>query len=139
MLTKRLTRNIFLLIFPFLVMVLVNEVYRFKVADPPYQFNGVKAINSDIKYPDKCSWVAHQNTNYCKIHHVKILKRYLKLTDILYFNIIRLLHATGGYKMANIFFLVFLFPLIMWFSLIKILDYYILIKKLKKGSQNNER
>ena len=138
MLTKRLTRNIFLLIFPFLIMVFVNEVYRFKIADPPYQFNGVKAINSDIKYSDKCSWVAHQNTSYCKTHHVKFIKRYLNQTDIIYFSIIRLLHATGGYKMGNIFFLVFLFPLIMWFSLIKILDYYFLIKKLKKRNLNNE-
>ena len=130
----RLTRNIILLLLPYLIMILVNESVRPTIKEKPYQINGITAINSNLRTIDKCTWAAHSDTSYCKEHHVKFLKPYYGITDRLYFGVISLLHATGNYGAANIILLVLLFPLIMWYSLVKIFDYTIAIRKLKKKS-----
>ncbi len=125
-------RNICLLLLPYIIMVVINESYRSLITEKPYSAYGFTAINSDLKSPHKCSWIAHSNTSYCKQHHVKFLKDYFHITDKIYFGAIQALHSTGNYGAANIMFLVILFPLIMWYSLIKIIDYTIAIRKLKK-------
>lgn len=114
-------------------MIIVNESVRPNVKETPYQIKGVTAINSNIRTPDKCTWAAHSDTSYCKEHHVKFLKPYFGITDVVYFGIIGLLYATGNYGAANIIFLVILCPLIMWFSLVKIFDYITEIRKLNKA------
>lgn len=128
----RFTRNLFLLLCPYLVMILINEAVRPSIKEPPYQSHGITTINSNLRLQDKCTWVAHNNTNYCKEHHVKFLKPYYIITDPIYFGVISLLRSTGNYGAANIVLLVILFPLIMWYSLVKIIDYWIEIRRLKK-------
>lgn len=128
----RFIRNLLLLLAPYLIIILVNESVRPTIKEVSYQLKGVSAINSNQRTPHKCTWAAHSDTNYCKKHHVKFLNNYLKETDKVYFGIINLLHSTGNYGVANIIFLVILFPLIIWYSLIKIIDYWIEIKHLKK-------
>jgi hypothetical protein len=128
----RFKRNLILLLLPYLVIILINESVRPTIIEKPYQILGLTFINSNLRKPDKCTWVAHNDTNYCKKHHVKYLKNYLEKTDVVYFGIIKLLHSTGNYGAANIIFLVILFPLIMWYSLVKIIDYWFEIKHLKK-------
>ena len=130
----RLLRNTILLLLPYLIMILVNETVRPNIKEKPYTALVITAINSNVRTPDKCTWAAHSDTSYCKEHHVKFLKPYYQITDGVYFGIIGLLHSTGNYGAANIILLVILFPLIMWFSLVKIFDYNIAIRKLKKKS-----
>lgn len=113
---------------------MINESVRPTIKETPYQINGITAINSNLRTLDKCTWAAHSDTSYCKEHHVKFLKPYYGITDRLYFGVIGLLHATGNYGAANIILLVLLFPLIMWYSFVKIFDYAIAISKLKKKS-----
>lgn len=129
----RFKRNLFLLLAPYLIIIVINESVRPMIKDKPYKVFGRTFMNSNLHKLEKCTWVAHNDTNYCKEHHVKYLKNYLEQTDIAYFGVIRLLHATGNYGAANIIFLVILFPLIMWYSVVKIIDYWLEIKRLKKG------
>ena len=133
MITKRLLRNITVLLLPYLIMVGINEYVRPQIKETPYTAFKVSAINSVIRTPAKCSWICHNDTNYCKTQHVKFLKSSAGFTDLLYFGAIGLLQATGNYGGANIIFLVTLFPLLMWFCLIKCIDYSIEIRTLKKS------
>ncbi|WP_310991016.1 hypothetical protein [Aequorivita marina] len=128
----RFSRNLLLLLLPYLLMIVINEAYRPTIKEKPYSANGVTAINSDIRMPDKCSWAAHNDTSYCKEHHVKFLKNYFFITDLMYFGVITALRVTGNYGAANIIFLVILFPLFIWYSLVKVIDYSIEIRNLKK-------
>ena len=130
----RLARNIILLLLPYLLMIVVNEAYRPTIKEKPYSAHGITAINSNIRTPKKCTWAAHSDTKYCEQHHVKYLKNQLESTDKIYFGAIGALRSTGNYGLANIAFLVVLFPLIIWFSLVKIIDYAIAIRNLKKGN-----
>ncbi len=128
---KRWIRNLILLIIPFLVMVLVNEFTRPRIKENRHNKQGISAINSATKTTTKCSWICHNDTNYCKENHVKILGNYFQYTDPVYFGIIKSLKSTGNYGLANIVFLVILFPLFMYFLLIKSLDLQREIKALK--------
>lgn len=125
-------RNIGLLLLPYVLMIIINEAYRPTIKETPYAMGGFTAINSNIRTPDKCTWAAHSDTNYCKQNHVKFLKNHFQLTDKIYFGAIEALRSTGNYGAANIVFLVVLFPLIIWYALVKIIDYSIEIKTLKK-------
>lgn len=128
----RLFRNLILLFLPYLLMIIINESYRFIIKDKPYSLQGITAINSDIRTPKKCTWAAHSDTNYCKQNHVKFLNNHFDLTDKIYFGAINALRSTGNYGAANVVFLVLFFPLIIWFSMVKIIDYIVEIKALKK-------
>lgn len=132
----RKLRNIGLLLLPYLIMIIINEAYRPTIKETPYQLYGLKAMNSNVKSLDKCTWIAHSNTNFCKQHHVKFLKNHFEITDPIYFGVIDLLRSTGNYGAANIIFLVILFPLIIWYALIKIIDYGIAIRRIKKKISN---
>ena len=68
-------------------------------------------------------------------HHVKITKPYLKYTNPIYFGAIGALKSTGNYGLANIVFLVLLLPLWMFYFLVKSIDKFIEIRKLKKWKQ----
>lgn len=125
-------RNIGILITPFLLMIVINEIVRPTIREKPYTIKGIKAINSDIKDPEKCTWICHDNTNYCKENHVTFLKPYLGYTDDLYFGVIGMLKSTGNYRAANIIFLVVLVPLLIWFFFIKSLNIQDEINKLSK-------
>lgn len=130
---KKYIRNITILIFPFLLMVIINEVVRPTIKERPYSSHGITAINSANKIVYTCTWVCHNNTNYCKVNHVKFLKKYFIYTDKIYFGTINLLKTTGNYGLANIIFFVIIIPLFIWLLLIKSLNIQDEINKLKKG------
>jgi len=129
---KIFTRNIFILIIPFIIMIITNEFYRFNIKERPYSIYGVKTLNSVKHIPNKCSWVCHNNTEYCKAKHVKYLKPYYGITDVLYFCTIKALRKTGNYSAANIIFLVLIFPFSILYFIIKSLNIQDKIRKLSK-------
>ena len=125
-------RNALILIAPFLFMVVINEFVQPKIHEKPYSAAGLTAQNSAEYMPDKCSWVCHNNTVYCKKYHAKYLKPYYGITDAFFFGVISLLASTGNYGAANIIFLVFLFPLTILYFLIKSINLQDEIRKLSK-------
>lgn len=129
---KRFIRNILILISPFMLMVLVNEVARVKIKEQPYTAHGITAINSSKLLTEKCTWACHNNTQYCKIHHVKYLKPFYPFTDFFYYGVIASLASTGNYAAANIILLVFLFPITILYFIIKSLNKQDDIRKLFK-------
>ncbi|MHA8092364.1 hypothetical protein V7S78_07565 [Aquirufa regiilacus] len=125
-----IVRNLAIIIFPFLTMILVNEYIRKNIAKSNYSIHGVNTINSAKYIPTQCSWACHNNTAYCKKEHVKYLKGYYKLTDIFYFGMISALKSMGNYALANIFILVFLIPCSFLYFWIKSLEIQDKINKL---------
>jgi hypothetical protein len=128
----RALRNIIILFLPYMIIILVNELVRSTIKENRHIIYGIKAINSNERIKEKCTWIAHETTAYCKKNHVKFLNQSIKITDKLYFGIINILHSTGSYRYANIFILVLIFPLIIWFSLVKTMNYSIELLKVKK-------
>ncbi|MGB1241594.1 MAG: hypothetical protein ACPG49_03675 [Chitinophagales bacterium] len=128
---KRQIRNTAILLLPFLMMIIINELVRPTIAEKPTNINGVAAINSALQTPSKCSWICHNSTNYCKKHHVKLMDDYFEYTDPIYWGFIGLLKSTGNYGLANIALFVVLLPLLMYFLLIKSIDLQSEIKKLQ--------
>ena len=129
-----------ILILPFLGMIMINELVRLKTNEEGYTkqgnwglpIQGITAINSGKPIKDKCTWMCHNNTNYCKDNHVKLAKPYFDKTDLIYFGIIKSLQRTGGYVSANIIILVIILPLIMYILLVKSISLEFKIRKLKK-------
>ena len=116
---KRLIRNIVILIFPFLLMIFINEIVRPTIQEEPYSKYGKATMNSVNKNPLECSWICQNETWYCKEYHVKYLKPYYEYTDPVYFGMIGMLKDAGDYALTNIIFLVFLVPGLIWFFVIK--------------------
>jgi hypothetical protein len=128
---KMLLTYISILIFPFFLMVAVNETYRAYIKEKPISmYPG--AINSGQKIWERCSWVCHESTSYCKDNHVKFVRPYFKLTDTMYFGLIRGLRSTGGYQAANVFFLVLIFPLLMWMFMAGSIRYQYRINSIRR-------
>jgi len=113
-------------------MILINEIIRPAIKEEPYSKSGITAMNSDDRISDKCTWICHNETAYCKENHVKCLKPHFKFTDPVYFGVIGMLQSTKKYEAANIIFMVVLIPLLIWFLLIKSLNIQDEIKTLKK-------
>jgi len=113
-------------------MTIVNEVVRPTIKEKPYSKYGITAINSVNKSTEKCTWICHNNTTYCKEEHVKYLKNYFAYTDTIYLGIITLLANTGNYDLANIIFLVILLPLLIWLFITKSLNIQDKINIVKK-------
>ena len=111
---------------------MINEFVRLNTNEKGYNKQGVIAINTAKKQTNKCSWICHKNTNYCKTNHVKLVKPYFNQIDPIYFGIINSLKLTGDYISSNIIFLVILLPLIIYILLIKSIDLQFKIRKLKK-------
>jgi hypothetical protein len=133
---KRILIYILPIILPLALLITVNEYSRGKVKERPY-FNsllGISAINSAVPLPYKCTWYCAFNTYYCKRNHVKYLKPYFKYVDPIYFGIIALLMKTGNYVLANIIFLVIIWPLFMYYLLVKSLLIQHKLKEMKDGN-----
>lgn len=118
-------------------MVLVNESVRPTIKDIGFtrttKFNSYKSINTamnpELKNHDVCSWRCHNSG--CKPKLFKSVESYI---DPIYFGIISFLKSgdsSASYKIANILFLVLLWPLAMFYLLIKSLDMQQEIKNLK--------
>jgi hypothetical protein len=128
---RSIKRNVIVLLAPFILMVVVNELTRIQ-NKTHYKSKGLTLLNTTDPLKNKCSWNCHNNTSYCLKHHVKLTKPNLKYTNPIYFGAIGALRSTGNYGMANIVFLVILMPLWMFYFLVKSIDLFIEIRKTKK-------
>ncbi len=131
------TRNLLLLFLPFLGMILLNELFRPTISETRFRRKSITnesltVINSADPLLGKCSWICHNSTNYCKTNHVKWATNYFQYTDPLYFGTIGLLHSTGNYGLANIFFFVVLFPAFLFFLIVRSIDMQGEINQLKQ-------
>ena len=126
-------RNLIIILTPFLFMILVNELMRPGIHEKPYSIKGITAMNSNIRTVDKCSWNCHNDTRFCMDHHTAVLRPYFNIVNPFYFGMIYLLGATGNYGLANILFLVILWPLTMIILLVKTLNIQQKIIGLKKA------
>lgn len=115
-------------------MITTNEYVRLNTTEIGYNGQGVTAINTVNKEKKKCTWICHNNTSYCKVNHVQLAKPYFNVIDPIYYGIINSLKSTGNYGLANIFFLVILLPLTMFFLLIKSIRLEFEIRTIKKGN-----
>ena len=117
-------------------MVLVNESVRPTIKESghiypmPYKEYKISnaAMNPLLKHHPPCSWRCHHTAGVCGPRLLKPLKWIVPI----YNGIIASLQSFGNYVLANIVFLVLLWPLIMFFLLIKCLDMQQEIKKLKE-------
>ena len=130
-----------ILILPFLCMIVINEFVRLNTNEEGYTkqgkwglpIQGITAINSGKPLKDKCTWMCHNNTNYCKENHAKLAKPYFDKTDPIYHGTIKSLQSTGNYVSANIIILVIILPLIMYILLVKSISLEFKIRKLWKA------
>ncbi|MFK7904820.1 MAG: hypothetical protein AB8B69_06830 [Chitinophagales bacterium] len=136
---KRQIRNATILLLPFLIMILTNEWVRPGIKETPTTVNGVTAINSAIQTPSKCSWICHNNTSYCKKHHVKFLDSYFEYTDPIYWGAINGLKSTGNYGLANIALFVVVLPLWMFVLLVKSTDLQSEINNIQSKSKTDSK
>lgn len=120
-----------LALLPWILMVLVNEGARFSTS-ADYQRFGVPLINHAEADTETCSWYCHDHTDYCKTHHVQYAAAYFHWIDPAYFGIISLLMSTGNYGLANLIFLVLLWPLFIYFMLLRVLNTRKRLKKLRR-------
>jgi hypothetical protein len=129
-------KNLFpyLLVFvaPFLLMILVNEYVDSKTDESGYMLQEVEAIHSAQRLKEHCTWACHNDTNWCKTHHVTLLSGHFTYVDQVYFGIIGLLKATGAYGAANVFFLVFLIPVFMCYLLVRSIKMQLEINGIKR-------
>ena len=133
---KKIKRNILILLAPFVLMVVVNELTRIQ-NKTHYKSKGFTLLNTTEPIKNECSWNCHNNTSYCLKNHVKLTKPYLKYSNPIYFGAIAALRSTGNYGLANIVFLVILMPLWMFYFLTKSIDLILEIKKKKNGNNSN--
>ncbi len=128
-------RKLFFYLFPFLIpilgMILTNEYSQHIIHTKGHQIKGITAINSAQKLKDNCSWICHNNTNFCKQHHVKFAKPFFKITDPIYFGLINSLKSTGNYGLANVLVLGILLPLLILFLFLKSIRMQTEIRQLK--------
>lgn len=118
-----------LILFPIIFVILINESQRSTHQSHLFKWKKVKTINSAVPSIFKCSWACHNQTTFCKINHVKLLKPYFSWTDPIYFGIIRSLKATGNYGLANLVVLVLLIPMLCLWLFWKIVTYQLRIKE----------
>ncbi|MFL0085377.1 hypothetical protein, partial [Tenacibaculum maritimum] len=130
---KQSILNISILLIPLLIVVFVNEYSRLNNSNKGFVRKGITAINPSVKTPEKCSWYCHTDTSYCKKHHTHLLKNHTSKIDPFYFGIINSLHNAGDYGLANIIFLVILFPVLIYVFLVKSISIQKKIKELKNG------
>ena len=131
---KKLFRNIVILFFPLLFVFAINESSRLENKRKRFLSQNTKTINSNKPLKTKCTWACHNNTVYCKENHVKYLRNQFYFTDQIYFGIINTLQNTGNYGLANIVLLIIVFPLLIYFMLLKTLNNFSKIKNLKNES-----
>ena len=111
--------KLLLLVLPFLFMGFLNELVRTTTPKHAYFINKIRTINPDTKNPSYCSWVCHNNTQYCKINHVKLLESNFDLSDPIYFGVINTLNTSGLYAILNLVIFVLFFPLSIYWLLLK--------------------
>ncbi|MFT6357117.1 MAG: hypothetical protein ACJAYJ_001330 [Saprospiraceae bacterium] len=103
-----------------------------KINKNRFQQKGVTALNSAKADKEKCTWNCHNDTNFCKKHHVKMRAKNFEYTDPIYFGVIHSLKSTGHYVLANIIFLVVLIPILIVFLIGKSISIQFKIRAIKK-------
>lgn len=127
-------RYFYLLLFlPIIGMILVNEYSRHTTTEKGYQIQEVTAVNSAKKYPQKCSWICHNDTDFCKQNHVKLVTPIFQIIDPIYFGIINSLKSTGNYGLANVVILGVILPFLMILLFIKSLQMQSEIRRLRNS------
>jgi hypothetical protein len=111
-------RNILILMFPFIFMIIINEFTHIQKHN--HKYLKIKTINPGIKHAEHCTWACHENTDWCRKHHVKMPDNYLVITNIPYRKVIDSLKDgnnlyKGDYQINNILYLVILIPITIWF------------------------
>ena len=130
---RKIKRNLLIFIAPIFLMLVVNETIRFIQDKSNHQYGNLPTINTENQIKDKCSWICHDKTAYCKNNHVKLAQEMLSYTDLAYNKTIQLLQSSDrSYAMDNLIYLVFGIPFLIYFMLIKCIDYHQQIKNLKK-------
>jgi hypothetical protein len=126
-------RNLLIFFAPILLMIMVNESARLIQGKSNHYYGNRGTINTANQIKDKCSWVCHDKTAYCKNNHVKLAPGILSYTDFAYNKTIQFLQSSDrSYAMDNLIYLVFGIPFIIYFMLIKCINYHQQIKILKK-------
>lgn len=120
-------------ILPIVLIIGLNEWMSRQLNEKGFQRNNIIAINPVYRTPEKCTWVCHNDTRYCKSQHTTLPAKVVAFIDPFYFGIIENLHSTGNYALANVAFLVVLIPALIYFLLIQCIWIEIQISKLKKG------
>lgn len=119
----------------FLLVFSVNETVKLRAKESSFTRHGIPVINSNIKTKERCTWICHDETEFCKKQHVNFVKSYLNYTDKPYFFIIQCMKSTGSYRLANIVALGFVIPFTIWCCFLYIIDTQTKIRKIKR--QNN--
>jgi hypothetical protein len=132
---KKLLIYLLPLLLPIAIVIIVNESCRQKNVKEPFSPSGVVAMNSVKAFKNTCSWKCHNDTRYCINNHAKSFAANSSFVRTFYFGIIRILKSTGDYGLANIIFLVLLWPLLMYLLLVKALNIQIKINKLKANNR----
>lgn len=129
---KRIIRIMLILGLPYIFVIFINFISHPKIKGKPYKIYGVQAKNTNNKNIENCTWICHNQTDYCKKYHVKYLAKYYGFTDPFYYGLINTLKISNNYVLMNIIFLVLLIPLVTLFFIIKSLEFEDKIRKLKK-------
>jgi len=121
---KKKMKNLFfiisILIFPYIIMLIVNQsVYETSYNKTIFGYN-IKTHNPHSFSKTKCTWSCHHNTSSCEKYHIK--HQSIKEVDFIYDKIIKLLYSGGSkfYAINNIIFLVLLWPLWMLYMFIRV-------------------
>lgn len=128
---KRLSFYLLPLLLIFSAMVTVNEYARGTIYKNLRSTEYMK-MNSAVATPEACTWNCYNDTGYCKRNHVKLANSYFAFIDPFYFGMINALMMVGNYGVANVLFLVILWPLLMSYLLVKPLLIQIQLKQIMK-------
>jgi len=109
--------KIFMLLSPFILMIVINESCRKQLKATPYSIHGLTAMNPELWVKEKCSWACHNSSTFCESNHIRYIRPYKNYIDPIYFGMIRFLNSfhqgpITGYAAANIVFLVITYELI---------------------------
>jgi len=117
---KKVIFIISVLLFPYIIMLIVNETVYMKSFTKTIFGYHVETHNPHNFSKTQCTWSCHHNTSLCEKHHIK--HQSIKKIDIIYDKIISLLYTGGSgfYAINNIIFLVLLWPLWMLYMFIRV-------------------
>ena len=129
---NKLMKKWLYLLIPFVLMIMVNEIVRFK-NNNHYTSHGFTILNPTAPIKDKCTWNCHNNTAYCIKHHIKVIKPFIKFTNTIYFGEINALRSTGNYGLANILLFVIILPIWIYYFIVKSIALMTTIKRKTNG------
>ena len=126
--------KIFTYLMPLLIawsfMIIVTESSRTYFGENG-RTKGLVTVFSQEPKQTHCSWACGFNTtDHCLVNHSGLPKTTRDSLKPFYFGVIHVLQSTGGYRAANIVFLVILWPLILSIMIVKVFCNHRRIKQL---------